>query len=266
MIRAKRGKMPPSRTNRQAITHSFRGLSVRPSPHRAEPASPASGDTPDAWLSPRAGDAHPRWMRCDREMASRGDQDRAPWPSGPRSGSRRGARYPARCTRPGDRPRTGPTLSTCWVSQAATRLPDWCPSATAACSCRRSRFYRGAPPSWRPTSPTRPRRPARSSSAGTPTCRTSGLASPERRLVFDLNDFDETLPGPFEWDVKRLAASFAVAGRDNGFAAKERRRRRDLRWSGLPHGHARVRRRCATSTSGTPTLDVDDCGRRCATS
>jgi uncharacterized protein (DUF2252 family) len=43
------------------------------------------------------------------------------------------------------------------------------------------------------------------------------FASQERNLVFDLNDFDETLPGPFEWDVKRLAASFAVAARDNEF-------------------------------------------------
>jgi uncharacterized protein DUF2252 len=43
------------------------------------------------------------------------------------------------------------------------------------------------------------------------------FASPERRLLFDLNDFDETLPGPFEYDVKRLAASFAIAGRNNGF-------------------------------------------------
>ncbi|MGW3151963.1 DUF2252 domain-containing protein [Streptomyces sp. NPDC001177] len=42
-------------------------------------------------------------------------------------------------------------------------------------------------------------------------------ASPERLLLFDLNDFDETFPGPFEWDVKRLAASVAVAGRENGF-------------------------------------------------
>jgi uncharacterized protein (DUF2252 family) len=50
------------------------------------------------------------------------------------------------------------------------------------------------------------------------------FASPSRRLVFDVNDFDETLPGPFEWDVKRLAASLAVAGRDNGFSAKDRRR------------------------------------------
>ncbi len=49
-----------------------------------------------------------------------------------------------------------------------------------------------------------------------------GFASPERSLVFDLNDFDETLPGPFEWDLKRLAASFEVAARHNGFADKER--------------------------------------------
>jgi uncharacterized protein (DUF2252 family) len=46
-------------------------------------------------------------------------------------------------------------------------------------------------------------------------------ASPERALLFDLNDFDETLPGPWEWDVKRLAASFVVAGRENGFDAAE---------------------------------------------
>lgn len=44
-----------------------------------------------------------------------------------------------------------------------------------------------------------------------------GFASPERKLVFDLNDFDETLPGPFEWDVKRLVASIEVAARSNGF-------------------------------------------------
>jgi uncharacterized protein (DUF2252 family) len=46
-------------------------------------------------------------------------------------------------------------------------------------------------------------------------------ASPERALLFDLNDFDETLPGPWEWDVKRLAASFVVAGRENGFEATD---------------------------------------------
>jgi uncharacterized protein (DUF2252 family) len=50
------------------------------------------------------------------------------------------------------------------------------------------------------------------------------FASPERRLVFDVNDFDETLPGPWEWDVKRLAASMLIAAVDNGFAAKDQDR------------------------------------------
>jgi uncharacterized protein (DUF2252 family) len=49
------------------------------------------------------------------------------------------------------------------------------------------------------------------------------FGSPERRMLFDINDFDETLPGPWEWDVKRLAASFEVMGRHNGLAAADRR-------------------------------------------
>jgi uncharacterized protein (DUF2252 family) len=49
------------------------------------------------------------------------------------------------------------------------------------------------------------------------------FGTPERKLLFDINDFDETLPGPWEWDVKRLAASMEVAGRDLGFAAADRR-------------------------------------------
>jgi uncharacterized protein (DUF2252 family) len=48
------------------------------------------------------------------------------------------------------------------------------------------------------------------------------LASPERRMMFDINDFDETLPGPWEWDVKRLATSLVIAGRANGWDTKER--------------------------------------------
>lgn len=50
------------------------------------------------------------------------------------------------------------------------------------------------------------------------------FASPERRLVFDINDFDETLPGPWEWDVKRLAVSMLIAARNNGFRAKDQDR------------------------------------------
>src|SRR5690349_19436987 len=50
------------------------------------------------------------------------------------------------------------------------------------------------------------------------------FASPDRALLFDINDFDETLPGPWEWDVKRLAASFCVAARERGFGRRERAR------------------------------------------
>jgi uncharacterized protein (DUF2252 family) len=46
-------------------------------------------------------------------------------------------------------------------------------------------------------------------------------AAPDRRLVFDVNDFDETLPAPFDWDVKRLAASVAVAARGHGFSDRD---------------------------------------------
>ena len=51
------------------------------------------------------------------------------------------------------------------------------------------------------------------------------FASPERALLFDLNDFDETLPGPFEYDVKRMAASFTIAARNNGFTNADGPRR-----------------------------------------
>jgi uncharacterized protein (DUF2252 family) len=60
------------------------------------------------------------------------------------------------------------------------------------------------------------------SSAAMRIWRTSAFRRPDRTLVFDVNDFDETLPGPWEWDVKRLAASVAVAGRERGFDATER--------------------------------------------
>lgn len=49
------------------------------------------------------------------------------------------------------------------------------------------------------------------------------FATPERRLAFDINDFDETHPGPFEWDVKRLVASLAIAAQENGFSSKKTR-------------------------------------------
>jgi uncharacterized protein (DUF2252 family) len=74
------------------------------------------------------------------------------------------------------------------------------------------------------------------------------FASPERRLVFDLNDFDEAFPGPWEWDVKRLAASVAVAGRDNGFSDKTNR--------GLAKEAVRAYRRTMARFAEMPTMDV----------
>ena len=108
--------------------------------------------------------------------------------------------------------------------QAKTRVPELVPVRWGRMLVSPFTYYRGAA------------LPMASDLARTPT---TGLAvqacgdahlsnfgifgSPERRLVFDVNDFDETLPGPWEWDVKRLAASLEVAGRDNGFTTKQRR-------------------------------------------
>ena len=109
--------------------------------------------------------------------------------------------------------------------QAATRLPDLVPVRYGRMLASPFSYFRGAA------------LPMAADLAATPV---SGLAvqacgdahlsnfgvyaSPERALVFDLNDFDETLPGPWEWDVKRLAASLEVAGRGNGFRPGLRRK------------------------------------------
>ena len=74
------------------------------------------------------------------------------------------------------------------------------------------------------------------------------FASPERRMLFDVNDFDETLPGPWEWDVKRLAASLVVAGRGNGFTRKERRK--------IVVATGRRYRDAMAEFAGMPTLGV----------
>src|SRR3954451_21932826 len=74
------------------------------------------------------------------------------------------------------------------------------------------------------------------------------FASPERRMVFDINDFDETCPGPWEWDVKRLAASFTVACREMELSAKERR--------SVVRNVAKSYRTAMTQFAGMRDLDV----------
>lgn len=120
---------------------------------------------------------------------------------------------------PGDRPDPVSVVE----AQSQTRVPELVPIRYGRMTESPFRFYRGAAAIMA------------GDLAGTPdtglTAQLCGdahlmnfrlLGSPERRLVFDINDFDETLPGPWEWDVKRLAASLVIAARENGFSAGDR--------------------------------------------
>ena len=111
------------------------------------------------------------------------------------------------------------------LGQAKTRVPELVPVRHGRMLVSAFTFYRGAALPMAADLATTPASGLRAQLCGDAHLSNFGaFASPERRLVFDVNDFDETLPGPFEWDVKRLAASLAVAGRDNGFPAKARRK------------------------------------------
>ena len=107
--------------------------------------------------------------------------------------------------------------------QSATRLPELVPVRYGRMSESPFRFYRGAAAIMASDLAETPRTGFRTQLCGDAHMLNFRLlASPERRLMFDINDFDETLPGPWEWDVKRLAASLVIAGRANGFSTKER--------------------------------------------
>jgi uncharacterized protein (DUF2252 family) len=110
------------------------------------------------------------------------------------------------------------------LEQAQTRVPELVPIRHGRMLVSPFTFYRGAALPMAADLCTTPTSGLRVQLCGDAHLSNFGaFASPSRRLVFDVNDFDETLPGPFEWDVKRLAASLAVAGRDNGFSKKDRR-------------------------------------------
>jgi uncharacterized protein (DUF2252 family) len=111
------------------------------------------------------------------------------------------------------------------LAQAASRVPELVPVRHGRMLVSAFTFYRGAALPMAADLASTPASGLRVQLCGDAHLSNFGaFASPERRLVFDVNDFDETLPGPFEWDVKRLAASLAVAGRDNGYPGKARRK------------------------------------------
>jgi uncharacterized protein (DUF2252 family) len=108
-------------------------------------------------------------------------------------------------------------------SQAATRVPDLVPIRYGRMMVSAFTFYRGAALIMASDLASTPRSGLTVQACGDAHMSNFGVfASAERTLVFDVNDFDETLPGPWEWDVKRLAASLAIAGRERGFSDKER--------------------------------------------
>jgi hypothetical protein len=109
--------------------------------------------------------------------------------------------------------------------QASTRLPELVPIRYGRMLVSPFTFYRGAAMIMAADLAATPRSGITVQSCGDAHLSNFGVfASPERRLVFDLNDFDETLPGPWEWDVKRLAVSMLIGAINNGYAVKDQER------------------------------------------
>jgi len=127
----------------------------------------------------------------------------------------------ARLHIPSDRPRAVDLLR----AQDDYRIPELVPIRYGRMSASAFAFYRGSAAVMAYDLAQQPRTPGGTQICGDAHISNFGFfASPERDLVFDVNDFDETLPGPFEWDVKRMAASVALAARDAGFKKKDSRR------------------------------------------
>ncbi len=120
----------------------------------------------------------------------------------------------------GDRPDPVALLE----EQNATREPDLVPVRHGRMMVSPFTFYRGAAKIMAADLKDTPRAGLTVQLCGDAHLSNFGVfASPERNLLFDLNDFDETLPGPFEYDVKRMSASFTIAARNNGFSKAEAR-------------------------------------------
>ena len=135
------------------------------------------------------------------------------------------------------------------AGQNATREPDLVPVRHGRMSASAFTFYRGAAAIMAADLESSAHAGLTVQLCGDAHLSNFGVfASPERRLVFDLNDFDETLPGPFEYDVKRLAASFAVAARNNGFAKRDR--------ATVVRASVRAYRNAMSDFAGMRTLDV----------
>ena len=152
-------------------------------------------------------------------------------------------------TRSGARIRTERDPLGILEKQEVTRVAELVPVRHARMAASPFAFYRGAAAVMAADLALGPRTPLEVQLCGDAhLANFGGFASPERDLVFDVNDFDETLPGPFEWDLKRLGASFEVAGRSRGFTESER--------SALVALSARSYREAMLEFSNWRTLDI----------
>jgi uncharacterized protein (DUF2252 family) len=135
------------------------------------------------------------------------------------------------------------------AAQATTRVPELVPIRYGRMAASAFAFYRGAAAVMASDLAGSPQSGIRAQLCGDAhLANFGGFASPERDLVFDLNDFDETLPGPWEWDLKRLAASIAVAGRDRGYPEATRH--------AIVRGGVAQYRTAMRRFAGMPVLDV----------
>ncbi|MDP9318366.1 MAG: DUF2252 domain-containing protein, partial [Actinomycetota bacterium] len=132
--------------------------------------------------------------------------------------------------------------------QAADRVPELVPIRYGRMLVSPFTFYRGAALIMAADLASTPRSGVDVQLCGDAHLSNFGLfGTPERQLIFDVNDFDETLSGPWEWDVKRLATSFEVCGRDRGFNPADRR---DIVMAGVYEYRDRMR-----EAAGMRTLD-----------
>jgi len=133
--------------------------------------------------------------------------------------------------------------------QDKTRLPDLVPIRYGRMLVSPLTFFRGAAAIMAADLADGPRTGLQAQLCGDAHLSNFGIfAAPDRRLTFNVNDFDETLPGPFEWDLKRLVASFAVAGRERGFGRKAR--------AGISSAVARSYREAMRNFASMRTLDL----------
>jgi uncharacterized protein (DUF2252 family) len=208
------------------------GPTVTP-PRSKGPASVDAADPDGAEKSPRS-DPRPVHL-APAERAARGKAARSEVPRSSHAG----------WEAPSGRPDPVVLLE----EQAKDRVPELVPIRYGRMLASPFAFYRGAAYLMASDLASTPRSGFIVQACGDAHVSNFGLfASPERELLFDINDFDETSHGPWEWDVKRLAASLAIAGRNNGFADKER--------AEVVRGAASAYRSAMRGFAGMRNLDV----------